>query len=123
MAMIDDINLQAHDVVGADVHGDPGVYTTQAGVEVEGRFERLPSTFESEFGDTEREYDVMSVLVSSSLVSTPREVGRTGSGDSIVFDDEPGVTWYVRRIQNHGRAGGFHRLVCTGNYRGPIEGL
>lgn len=122
MSMSDTINLQVHDVVGADVHGDAGVYTLQSGAQVPGKFERVPETTATEFGDTERDYNLLVLIVSKTLVAQPHEVGRPGAGDGIVFGDEPAVTWYVRQIVNHGRAGGYHRLLCA-DYNGPIDGM
>lgn len=122
MAWTDDINLQVHDSVGADVHADLCEVTPPTGTVLHIPVERLPETFESEFdtGSDERDFNLLKVLVSSTHLPAPLEKGRGTVGHKFVFDAEPGKTWWCRQIEQHGRAGGYHRLLLS-DYEGPID--
>jgi hypothetical protein len=85
-----------------------------------------PDSWRSVFdtGTDSIDFDAMpAIFCSKDVALTPEQVGRGSTGFRLVFDDVPGVTWYVRNVAASAEyVGGYYDVSLT-NYNGPINGV
>lgn len=70
------------------------------------------------------DFDAFPALFGANeVVLEPQQVGRGSTGFRVVFDEHPGVTWYVRNVgASSAYAGAYYNVTLT-NYNGPINGV
>lgn len=85
-----------------------------------------PDNWRSVFdtGSDDLDFNVIPADIGANDIETaPVEVGRGSTGDTIVFDDFPLKTWYVRSLGASAEYVGAYYSVVLADYNGPMNGV